>query len=183
MQDETQRGRTVTTLARVLDISLRLLHPFTPFITEELWGHLRTALRESPLAALAADWPEALIVAGWPEGRPVEDWEEAKLADFALVQEIVRSIRNLRAEKNVAPTRKLQASMAAGPKTSMLKDQAGAMAALAGLDPAQLRIAESPAKSEAEAVALVIGSVEIQLPLAGMVDFAGRARAPEEGTL
>ncbi len=67
MQDEARRGQTVMNLARILDISLRLLHPFTPFITEEVWGHLRTALRESPLAGLAADWPDALIVAQFPE--------------------------------------------------------------------------------------------------------------------
>ena len=57
---------TASTLIRVLDLSLRMLHPFTPFITEELWGHLRQAVLDSPLAAEAADWPEALIIASWP---------------------------------------------------------------------------------------------------------------------
>ncbi|HEY5902747.1 MAG TPA: valine--tRNA ligase, partial [Anaerolineales bacterium] len=109
MQSESTRGQTVATLARVLDISLRLLHPFTPFVTEELWGHLRQALKESSLSALAADWPEALIIAAWPEQKEPEGWEDAKVADFSLVQEIVRSVRNLRAEKNVPPTRKLAA--------------------------------------------------------------------------
>ena len=49
---------TAQTLAQVLDISLRLLHPFMPFVTEELWGHLRKALQTSPLASLAKDWPD-----------------------------------------------------------------------------------------------------------------------------
>src|ERR1700690_1586028 len=60
MQQEDAKGQTVSTLVRVLDMCLRLLHPFTPFVTEELWGHLRQALLQSPLASLAADWPEAL---------------------------------------------------------------------------------------------------------------------------
>jgi len=65
-----ERARiTADTLVRVLDTSLRLLHPFTPFVTEELWGHLRTAVLDSPLAGLAKTWPEALIIAPWPEPR------------------------------------------------------------------------------------------------------------------
>jgi valyl-tRNA synthetase len=74
---------TAQTLARVLDTSLRLLHPITPFVTEELWGHLRKALQASPLKDLAADWPDALIVAGWPEARPEEDWEARRSAPSA----------------------------------------------------------------------------------------------------
>src|SRR5574340_1148431 len=181
MQDEGHRRQTVTTLARVLDISLRLLHPFTPFVTEELWGHLRTTLHESTLADLAADWPEALIVAPWPEAHPAEGWEEDKVADFTLVQEIVRSIRNLRAERGVSPARKLAAHMAAGARTVMLKEQSNLIAALAGLDTAEFTITEAAKKAEADSVALSVGSIEIQLPLAGMVDLeAERERLVKE---
>jgi valyl-tRNA synthetase len=162
---------TVQTLARVLDISLRLLHPITPFVTEELWGHLRRALRASPLAELAKDWPEALIVAPWPEPRSEEGGEAGKVADFALVQEIVRSIRNLRAEKKVSPAKRIPATLAGGAKTTLLKEQAAVIAALAGLDPSLFSILESlPSKLE-DAVALVAGPVEIYLPLSGMVDL------------
>jgi valyl-tRNA synthetase len=165
----------------VLDICLRLLHPFTPFVTEELWRYLREALSESPIASLAADWPEALIVARWPEPRALEGWEEEKVADFSLLQEIVRSIRNVRAEKSVPPTRKLQASIAASEKAGLLQDQAEALTALAGLDPASLRIVASAPKKREEGVTLVIGPAEIHLPLAGMVDVeAERARLSKE---
>ena len=105
---------TARTLAQVLDISLRLLHPFMPFVTEELWGHLHKALQTSPLASLAKDWPIMLIVAPWPEPRDPESWETEKTADFTLIQEIVRSIRNLRAEQDVKPGKKLPAVFAAG---------------------------------------------------------------------
>ena len=162
---------TAETLARVLDISLRLLHPFTPFVTEELWGHLRRALQDSPLADLTADWPEVLIIASWPEAREEEGWEADKVADFELIQEIVRSIRNLRAEKSVAPSKRVAATFAGGGKTSLLAEQAKVIAALAGLDEGQVEITASLKEKPEGAAALVVGSVEIYLPLAGMVDL------------
>jgi len=181
MQSNTTRGQTVVTLARVLDICLRLLHPFTPFVTEELWGHLRQALNGSPIPEIAADWPEALIVARWPEQRPVEGWEQSRVADFGLVQEIVRSIRNLRAEKNVPPARRLQASIAAGTKASLLQEQTGTIAALAGLDAPALQIVKKVKKKPEGSVALVVGPIEIHLPLAGMIDLdAERVRLSKE---
>jgi valyl-tRNA synthetase len=172
---------TAQTLARILDISMRLLHPITPFVTEELWGHLRGALLASPLAKLAKDWPEALIIASWPEPRPEETWETVKVADFALIQDTIRSIRNLRAEKKVSPARRIPATIAGGGKTALLKDQAGMIAALAGLDPSRLSILVSlPAKPE-NSIALVSGPVEIYIPLSGMIDLdAERARIGKE---
>jgi valyl-tRNA synthetase len=165
-------ARAADTLVRVFDMALRLLHPFTPFVTEELWGHLRSAILQSPISDLASDWPEALITARWPEPRDLEGWEESKLADFALIQEIVRSIRNLRAEKNVAPSKRIAATIIAGAKTDLLKKQSRVLAALAGLSESELKITPSLAQKPKDAVALVVGAVEIYLPLAGMVDLA-----------
>jgi valyl-tRNA synthetase len=84
----------------------------------------------------------------------------------------VRSIRNLRAEKNVAPSKRIAANISAGVKTALLKDQARVIAALAGLNEAELSITETLQEKPKDAVALVVGSVEMYLPLAGMVDLA-----------
>jgi len=165
-------ARAVDTLTRVFDTALRLLHPFTPFVTEELWDHLRQAILESPLKAMAEDWPQALIVATWPEPRDPEGWETSKIADFELVQEIVRSIRNLRAERGVPPSRRIAATIAAGAKLSLLETQSQVLASLAGLSEADLAIARSLADKPKDSAALVIGPVEVYLPLAGMVDLA-----------
>jgi valyl-tRNA synthetase len=174
-------ARAADTLARVFDMSLRLLHPFTPFVTEEIWGHLHSALRESPLNEICKDWPNALIVAKFPEPRDPEGWEESKLAEFALIQDIVRSIRNLRAEKNVAPSKKIAVSISAGAKADLLKDQSKAIASLAGLDLSLLNIQTSLTEKPKDAVALVIGSVEVYIPLAGMIDLADeKARLEKE---
>lgn len=181
LKNGATKARTLDTLARVLDIALRLLHPFTPFVTEELWGHLRNTVRNSPFFALAADWPNALIVAKWPEPREPEGWEESKVADFELVQEVVRSIRNLRAEKSVAPSKRIDASIAAGSKADLLSEQSRVLASLAGLSESELNIVPSLADKPHDTVALVVGSVEMYLPLAGMVDLAEeKARLEKE---
>ncbi len=172
LQDEATSTRTVETLTHVFDTALRLLHPFTPFVTEELWGHLRQSILQSPVSTLASDWPDALIIARFPEPRDPEGWEELRIADFELVQEIVRSIRNLRAEKNVAPGKRIAASLAAGTRTALLQEQAKVIASLAGLNEAELIITEAISDKSKDAVILVVGSVEIHLPLAGMVDLA-----------
>jgi valyl-tRNA synthetase len=163
---------TVMALARVLDLCLRLLHPFTPFVTEELWGHLRRALLASPLASLAQNWPEALIVARWPEPRPEEGWERQVIVDFSLVQDVVRAIRNLRAEKNVPPGKRFPAILVAGENSTLFKDQGGIITALAGLDASGLTIIAHLAEKPAGHVALVVGVIEVYLPLAGLVDLA-----------
>ncbi len=181
LQKDETRLQTVKTLVRVLDVSMRLLHPFTPFVTEELWGHLRRAVKDSPLAELAADWSEALIIASWPAPRDPEGWEAGKVADFALVQEIVRSIRNLRAEKNSPLSKKLAATIVGGAKTDLLRDQSNVIAALAALDPSQLKIVKSLSAKPEGVTTLVVGAVEIHIPLAGMVDeTADRERLSRE---
>jgi len=172
MQKEESRKKTVETLVRVFDISLRLLHPFTPFITEEVWGHLKTAILQSPLSTLAQDWSPVLITAKFPEPREAEGWEESKTADFTLIQELVRAIRNLRAEKNIAPSRKLVAHISAGAKTDLLKEQAQMIAALAGLDFSLITIENSLTGKPEDSSVIVVGSVEIYIPLADTVDLA-----------
>jgi valyl-tRNA synthetase len=163
---------TAQTLARVLDISLRLLHPFMPFVTEELWGYLHKSLQASPLASMTKDWPVMLIVAPWPEPRDPENWEEQAVADFTLVQDIVRAIRNLRAEQDVKPGKKLPAVFVAGDRTSMLIGQKNTLALLASLDGAQIEIRQTLAAKPEKSTTLVVGPVEIYLSLAGVVDSA-----------
>ncbi len=161
---------TASTLGRVFDISLRLLHPFTPFITEELWGHLKKASQGSALKNRLAGWPEALIIAPWPEPRPEEGWEVKKVSDFTLVQDVVRAIRNLRSEKDVKPGMRIPAILVSSSAAHVLRQQAGAIAALSSVDPDALTIFESIESKPEDHIALVVGPVDIYLPLAGLVD-------------
>jgi valyl-tRNA synthetase len=173
---------TAQTLVRVLDTCLRLLHPFTPFVTEELWGHLKKALLAFPaLYTPSEGWAEALMVSQFPEPRPAETWEESTVADFTILQEVVRSIRNLRAEKKVAPGKRIPAILAAGEKLPIFQAQTVALSSLAFIDPAAFTLAASLPEKPQGAVGLVVSGVEIYLPLAGLVDAeAERARLQKE---
>ncbi len=170
------------TLVRVLDACLRLLHPFTPFVTEELWGHLKAACQQKgEQYSPKGGWEEALIIARWPQTQPLEGWEAQKIEDFNLLQDLIRAVRNLRTEKKVTPGRRIAATFAAGEKTDILRTQASALASLAHIDPAQLEIVPSLKEKPQEHISLVVSGVEVYLPLAGMVDLeAERSRLQNE---
>ncbi|MCD6355801.1 MAG: valine--tRNA ligase [Anaerolineaceae bacterium] len=95
---------TAWTLMRVLDKCLRLLHPFTPFVTEELWGHLNKASKLKGSAFCADDgWGKALITAQWPLPKEKEKWEENAIGNFtAGTIEHTRAFRALKTELGIA---------------------------------------------------------------------------------
>ncbi len=161
---------TASTLVRVLDLALRLLHPYIPFITEEIWGNLRKDVLATPLSDLATEWAEGLIISSWPEIRKAEGWEDECITNFNLIQETIRSIRNIRSEKDVKPGKRIPAHLAAGEKTEIFRLQRNIISALAQLDLEKFEIASSLPPKQENQIALAIGSVEIYLPLEGLVD-------------
>ena len=158
-----QAARATDTLARVFDMTLRLLHPFTPFVTEEVWGHLRTAIHNSPLFALTADWPNALIVARWPEPRETEVWEEAALQNFGKIQDLVRSIRNARAEKKVKPSQKLGAIIVDAANAPLYRTYLSIISGLSSTDLDQTFVYDTEYKPSEAVTALVVGSTDVYL--------------------
>jgi valyl-tRNA synthetase len=175
---------TARNLVHVMDTCLRLLHPFTPFVTEEIWGRLKSAngeLKQPIISQHATEWEPALIVARWPEPTPENPWENKAITDFTLIMDLVRSIRNLRSEKNVDPKLKIPATLVGGSNTSMLQHQSTTIAVLARLDPQKITITESLDGKPEGHIALVVGPVEAYLPLAELVDpTEQRARLKKE---
>jgi valyl-tRNA synthetase len=159
----SRAARSADTLARVFDTTLRLLHPFTPFVTEEVWGHLRSAILRSPLSRLAADWPEALIVAKWPEPRDPEGWEEEALQNFGKIQDLVRSIRNARAEKNVKPSKRLGAVIVDQANADLYRIYLPTISALSSTDLEQTFVYDTEYKPSEVVTALVVGSTDVYL--------------------
>ncbi|WKZ37201.1 MAG: valine--tRNA ligase [Anaerolineales bacterium] len=166
MKNDDTRYSTVKTLARVFDMSLRLLHPFTPFVTEEIWGHLHGALRESSLKDICKDWPDALIVARFPEPRKPEGWEEQKITEFSLLQESIRAIRNLRAEKNIKPSKKIGATFVTGSYAGLYNEYLPIISTLSSTDINETFVKTDYKLSDALAAStasLVVGSTNIYL--------------------
>src|SRR5579863_4366444 len=103
MQESFELGRSTAGILRaVLDQTLRLLHPYMPFVTEEVWQHLyRTSEPDT------SQWPaSALIVAPWPttSSAVIDDNAEQQ---FGLVQEVITRIRDARNQMNVEPARRI----------------------------------------------------------------------------
>ena len=93
-------------LATCLDQVLRLLHPFVPFITEELWGSLREIAPERGIDQPLQD-SALLCLALWPE--PTAGWrDEALETSFDCCRDLIRTVRDLRARYNVPPRQELE---------------------------------------------------------------------------
>ncbi len=155
----------LSVLVHVLERTLRLLHPFMPFVTEEIWQNLPHE-------------GEALIVAPWPEPGPRDEDAEREMG---ALMDAVRAIRNARAEYNVEAGKPIEAHIAAGAFYATFASQRDILVRLARLDPERLELAPSLARRPDKALALVFPGVEVYLPLAGMVDVdKERARLAKE---
>jgi len=178
---ESEKGERSPTpvLAHVLETSLRLLHPFMPFITEEIWQSLK--------GHLDYEMTESIMVSPYPaaEEEALDDEAEKQMA---VVIEIVRAIRNARAEFRVAPARWIEAVVAAAETKPAIETQAQAIETLARVRPLTIIGTEDarPAGGEGwesgkKAKMVVLEGAEVILPMAGMVDLeAERARLKKE---
>jgi len=158
---EESRQAAQATLFYVLRHTLELLHPYMPFITEEIWQHLPT----EGLSIMLAPWPaESPAAEGWPA-----DDEEA-VQYTGMIMEVVRAVRNIRAEKAVPPQRQIRAVVHADDQRGqVLKENAEMISFLARL--ASLTVEEETSAPPEKALAAVAGGVEIFLPLADLVDI------------
>ncbi|HTS83810.1 MAG TPA: valine--tRNA ligase [Usitatibacter sp.] len=119
--NEAQQRATRRTLIRVLEATLRLAHPFIPFITEELWQIV------SPLAGKAG---ESIMVAAYPAPDAAKIDEKAE-GEIAVVKEIINAARNLRSTMGLSPAAKVPMYVAGAPK--FLASYAPQMTAIARL--------------------------------------------------
>jgi valyl-tRNA synthetase len=160
-----ERQVVAQTLAYTLERSLRLLHPFMPFVTEALW-------QELPHAG------ESIMIASWPETAARDETAET---EFAALIETVRSIRNARTEAGVEPGRWIAAEVYAGPLTPAFEAARRELGALARVADDDLTFRQGVPSGGRGTLTAVAGNVIALLPLAGMVDLdAERDRLRKE---
>ncbi|AFZ11058.1 valyl-tRNA synthetase [Crinalium epipsammum PCC 9333] len=148
------------TLAYVLEGILKLLHPFMPHITEEIWHTLTQAGEKDSLALQS--YPEADTTLINPE---LEQ-------QFDLLMGTIRTIRNLRAEADIKPGAKVQIILQSDSETERQILDAGQpyINNLAKVE--QLTITPTLDQEPAQNIASVFGTVQVVLPLTGVVDIA-----------
>jgi len=164
--DPADRRRAQLTLGHVIDSTLRLLHPLIPFITERLWGHLNETQE-----ALGLDRPppasDLIAVAPWPTSDPALR-DKAIEAEMELLQDCIRAIRNIRAEKHIERRTPLEVVIRAPADVARtLSDNADLVRSIAVLK--SLAVGPDLVRPERSA-ADVVGQAEVFVSLAGVVD-------------
>ena len=153
--DETRKRATQEVLYYVLVGTLKLLHPFIPFVTEEVYGYLPGV-------------EGMLINAAWPQAPAAYDFEE-DASRMEGVMEVIRTVRNLRAEMNVAPGRRA---------TLLLRPHQGWKDALAAAEgyfrrlafASKVEILEPQEGNPEKSASAVTGPCELFMPLGELVD-------------
>ncbi|MBP7737475.1 MAG: valine--tRNA ligase [Spirochaetes bacterium] len=151
----------------VLKRSMQLMHPFMPFITEEIWDKIK-----GPKDGL-------ILVSQWPAPRPEFDFT-SESEETRIFQEIVYWIRNIRGEMNVPPDKKAPVvfKTASESAAAIIKREGMHIKALAKVDAIAMDPAYAPSGTDASAV---MNDIEIFIPLKGLIDFEKeRARIDKE---
>jgi len=155
-ENEEDKVIAQATLIHVLVNSMKLLHPFMPFITEEIYSHVPQA-------------SEAIVISKWPEYDDAMDFTSQE-ENMEIIMDAIKGIRNIRAEMNVAPSRKS--------KTIIVSDREEIRnAMLEGTSyiqklaySSEVIIKEEKKDIPKDAVSVIIEGAEIFLPLEDLID-------------
>ncbi|HSW35661.1 MAG TPA: class I tRNA ligase family protein, partial [Candidatus Limnocylindrales bacterium] len=152
-----ERRCTRSLLVYLLDGVMRLLHPFMPFISEEIWQQLPFR-RE-----------QALVVGAWPQPRANLFFPD-EAAEIALIQEVARAIRNLRSQVQLSPGKKAPVIVRAhGWAEKCLNEEKHHLSKLTFSEP--LTIHPEVLKPRQALTAIIGDGVEVYLSLEGVVDL------------
>ncbi len=160
--DAVSQNAALWTLKTVLTDALKLLHPYMPFITEEIYCTLREMEEEHSESIMISRWPEYLEERSFPK--------EEKAIE--IIKEAVRGIRNVRSEMNVAPGRKASVHVVSQDKEILDTFEEGKLffAALASASEVVLQM--DKAGIDPDAVSVVIPGATLYIPFADLVDIA-----------
>jgi len=156
-------------LAHALDTTLRLLHPFMPHLSEEAWQLLRARIAEGDLGWPGATFPETIMLAPWPAVESA--YRDAEVEEtFALLQDIIRAVRNIRSKLGVAERKPLEvvASVPDERAAERLQRHERILKQLGYLERVEIGVAlEKPAGAATD----VVGRIQVFVPLKGVLDI------------
>ena len=155
-EDEAAKKTTRSILAYVLDNTMRLLHPFMPFITEEIWQNLPHK-------------GESITAAAWPEADPSLT-DEAAAEEMKLLVEIIRAVRNIRAEVNTPLSKKIKLVIKAKDADTAGKLEKNRAYIERFCNPDHLEIG-TDVEEPAQAMTAVVTGAELILPLKGLINI------------
>ncbi|MUT64518.1 valine--tRNA ligase [Paenibacillus sp. NEAU-GSW1] len=155
--DAATKKATQSVLAYVLDRTQRLIHPFMPFISEEIWQHLPHE-------------GDSITVAAWPVYDASLEAPEA-VKEMELLMDMIRSVRNVRAEVNVPMSKKIELLIkpSDAQTEALLKRNEEFIVRFCGTS--KLEIGHGLAAPDKAMTAIVTGA-ELYLPLAGLIDIS-----------
>ncbi|MGD9648372.1 MAG: class I tRNA ligase family protein [Pirellulales bacterium] len=167
LQDEAQRPAAQRVLAHALDNLLRLLHPFIPFLTEEVWQRLAAAAPARGLTA-SEDPAESIMIAPWPAADAAR--RDAGVEErFARFQELLRGLRDVRARQGVAPKTVIKFAARCDAATAReFSPLAPYFASLAGAEATAWGPAAAVPATHAKILA---AGCEVFVDLAGLIDL------------
>ncbi|MCC6805400.1 MAG: valine--tRNA ligase [Anaerolineae bacterium] len=155
--DAQAKANTRRVLVTVLDACLRLLHPFMPFVTEELWSYLPNSDGKPLILSAWATADESYV-------------DDAAEAEMQLLIDLVRGIRNVRDEYNVEPGRKITALVLPGSRPTLFETHDYLFARLCNV--ATLRLLSADDSAPTHAASVIVGDATVYLPLADFLDVA-----------
>ncbi|MEA2077525.1 MAG: valine--tRNA ligase [Candidatus Marinimicrobia bacterium] len=155
-EDEKKKAIALKTAVYVLRNIVKLLHPYAPFITEEIWQSVKTNKEPD------------IMVADWPKAEALTESKKA-VKDMTLVMDVITAIRTIRSEMTVPPSKKADVLIGGGTDASrkVLKAQHDYIETLAKVS--DLTIAENVEQPDLSSSA-VVGDLEIYVSLAGLID-------------
>ena len=156
-----------TVLAKVFGQILRLLHPFTPFITEELWQSLKEVVSENKIDTQEDTYGNCLMYDVWPiVDKRYEDRASENI--MVILQDVIRAVRNIRSKMNIKEKQKLDAVISiSGDGEFDLKEHSELLKRMANLE--RLEIGKNLKKPDNSACE-VIGQIQAFVPLEGIID-------------
>ncbi len=160
------RSRVLT----VLEQALRLLHPFMPFITEELWQML-PGVGAQLLHPAYAGAPQTIMLAAYPQREPELIDERAEREVAALI-ELVSRVRNIRSEMNIKPGEQVPILIIAPDESVRRVFAAGEQQIARLVRASKISVADKIDVPRASARAVLAGGAEVAVPLEGLIDFA-----------